>query len=100
MNNTNQFLLTLINGNGKPYKIELPTIYIQQEHINDVALNHILENTGLKFKNTGYGYTAKPETPEQIVKLLMTYNWKTVYYNNASWRNIIFLKFNNENKQR
>lgn len=40
--------LKLINGNKQQYEIGLPKLYIIG-YINDTALRHIEENTGLRF---------------------------------------------------
>ena len=89
--------LTLFNGNDKRYKLDMPKIFIRDKFINDVALEHIIHNTGIKFKDTGYGYIGYPTTTKQIVKLFLTYNWRTDYYNNANTHNTLFLKSYNEN---
>lgn len=83
--------LTLINGNHRPYSIGLPKLFILGD-MNDVALEHIRENTGLFFKRDHNGLEAHPESSQQIAALLLTYNFKTRYYNNASVRNTLFLK--------
>jgi len=85
--------ISLFNGNGHRYKIDMPTLFILSEHINDVALDHIRKNTGIDFKFTGWGYTAIPKSHYQMTKLFLTYNFKTQYHNNASTKNIIYLKF-------
>lgn len=84
--------LTLINGNNQEYSVELPKLFIMAEHINEVAIGHIHENTGLGFVKTAWGYEAQPATSEQIAKLFLTYNFKTQYNNNASVHNTILLK--------
>lgn len=83
--------LTLINGNNRPYKIGLPKLFMLGR-INDVAMAHIHENTGLNFVEKTGGYEAQPENGNQIAALLMTYNFKTRYYNNIDTKNTIFLK--------
>lgn len=84
--------ITMINGNGKPYTTMLPKIVILG-YSNEASLKHIKENTGLIFKPYGAnGYQAQPETANQIVALLMTYNFKTRYYNNANHHNTLYLK--------
>jgi len=89
--------LTLINGNRQKYTLGLPEIILLSP-INDVALKHLEENTGLKFKKTGWEQyrTAHPTNSQQIVKLFMTYNFRTRYYNNWHAKNTIFLKYCNE----
>ncbi len=85
--------LTLINGNGKPYTLGLPKLHILDKKYNDVALAHIKKNTGLSFQVTPWGQMeAQPENALQITALLMTYNFKTRYYNNADAHNTLFLK--------
>ena len=84
--------LTLINGNKQAYNVSLPKLFIIAKHLNDVALKQIKENTGLTFLKDSWGYSSQPETSEQIVKLFLTYNFKTQYHNNASTHNTILLK--------
>jgi hypothetical protein len=85
--------LTLINGNKQPYTVDMPKLIILTEHINDVALAHIMENTGLVFNHIGYGYEAQPTDGAQISALFLTYNFKTRYYNNWQTKNTLYLKF-------
>lgn len=84
--------ISLFNGNEQRYKQDMPTLTYLTEYINPVALKHIEKNTGLKFKKVGWGYTAKPKTSKQVLKLLLTYNFRTQYHNNATTKNTIFLK--------
>lgn len=84
--------ITRINGNGKPYTTDLPKLVIL-DHTNETALNHITENTGLNFVKNGYDtYEAQPTNTKQVAALFMTYNFRTYYYNNASFKNTMFLK--------
>lgn len=85
--------LTLINGNKKPYQVGLPKL-VWLGYINDGALAHMEENTGLVFEEGDFDghYTAQPKTSDQIVKLLLTYNVKTQYYNNSTHHNTLMLK--------
>ena len=83
--------ITRINGNGQVYDTPLPTIFILGE-MNDVALNHITENTRLHFEKAVGGYKATPTSSNQIVTLLLTYNFKTRYYNNWDHDNTLMLK--------
>lgn len=86
--------ITRINGNKQPYTVEMPKIIILTDEINDTALKHIEENTGLKFTNkTTRNYEAQPTTGLQIAALFLTYNFKTRYYNNWEAKNTLFLKF-------
>ena len=90
--------ITLVNGNGKKYSVGMPKIYIAESYINEVALSHILENTGLEFEKSGNGYMyeAQPTSSNQIVALLLTYNYKTRYMNNSLNKNTLVLYFNEE----
>lgn len=84
--------LTLTNGNKQKYTVGLPKLHILNRYINDTALDHITEDTGLHFKDTGFGYVAQPEDSQQVVRLFLTYNFKTQYHNNADTKNTIYLK--------
>lgn len=81
------------NGNGQDHVTDLPKLVIITKHINDVALEHIKQNTRLFFEKDGWGnYVAQPTSSNQIVTLLLTYNYKTQYHNNATNKNTLFLK--------
>ena len=84
--------ITRLNGNSKEYTVELPELIILGS-INDTARSHIFDNTGLNFVNGGgNNYHATPTNANQIVTLIMTYNYKTRYYNNWNHKNTLFLK--------
>lgn len=83
----------MFNGNGQEYTRTLPKILIQTKEINDVALMHITKQTGLTLTKTGVGYEAQPESFDQYMKLFLTYNFKTRYYNNWNYSNTLVLKF-------
>ncbi len=81
-----------INGNGKGVIKRLPKLVILGK-INDGALAHIFENTGLVFKpGIMENYEAQPKTSNQIARLFLTYNFKTRYYDNWEAKNTLFLK--------
>lgn len=84
---------TLINGNGQPYKMEVPTVEIHG-FMNDTARAHIEENTGLHFEEIHKDsvYRAQPHKWEQVAALLLTYNWLTRYYNCADFKNVLVLR--------
>lgn len=85
--------LELFNGNGHLYSLPLPKITILEEHINEIALQHIAKQTNLVFEEDPcFGYSAQPTDCEQIVKLFLTYNYKTKFQNNATVQNTLFLK--------
>lgn len=90
--NAAQEQIRLINGNGNPYTVGLPRLFILGPKFNDVALRHITDNTGLVFEAKTGGMEAQPEHSRQIVALLLSYNFKTQYHNNLSTSNTIFLK--------
>lgn len=83
--------ITRVNGNGNKYTTDLPMIVIASV-FNDVALKHIEENTGLVFTPHHMGMQAQPETSNQIATLLMTYDFKSRYYNNWNFKNTLILK--------
>ena len=85
--------ITRTNGNGRKYTVDLPKLHILNKFINEAALDHIEEDTGLRFKDAAWGYVAQPETSNQIATLIMTYNFKTQYHDNATDHNTLFLKF-------
>ena len=84
---------TLINGNGQPYKVEVPTVEIHG-FTNSGCLAHIEENTGLHFEEIHKDsvYRAQPQKWEQVAALLLTYNWLTRYYNCAHRENVLVLR--------
>jgi len=87
--------ITTMNGNKQPITKDLPRLVILTRHtINDIALAHLTENTGLNFVKTAWGnYEAQPTESRQIAALFLTYNFKTQYHNNGTTKNTIFLKF-------
>ena len=88
----NEETITRINGNGKPYTTGLPRLVIIG-FMNDAAINHIFENTGLSFVKGNWGnLEAQPTSSKQIATLFMTYNFKTRYYNNWNTKNTIMMK--------
>jgi hypothetical protein len=89
--------ITTINGNKQPMTKDMPRIEILIGHtINDVALAHITENTGLVFTPTAWNnYQTQPTESKQVAALLLTYDFKTQYHNNATNKNTLFLKFCN-----
>lgn len=84
--------LTMYNGNDQLMVKEMPKI-IHLGFINDGALAHIEKQTGLVFEKNGWdNYEAQPTDSNQIVRLLLTYNFKTRYYNNGTYHNTLMLK--------
>ena len=84
---------TLINGNGQPYKVEVPTVEIHG-FTNSGGLAHIEKNTDLHFEEIHKDsvYRAQPQKWEQVAALLLTYNWLTRYYNCAHRENVLVLR--------
>jgi hypothetical protein len=90
---TNMITFDMFDGNDNVYTRSLPKITILCDIINDEALTHIQKQTGLKFKkDLWYGYSAQPTSFDQYLKLLLTHNYKTRYYNNWTYKNTLFLK--------
>jgi hypothetical protein len=85
--------LILVNGNKQYYQIDLPKLVIRKkDEINETALAHMKDNTGLEFVPCWCGYEAQPTTSNQIAALFLTWNFETQYYNNADFKNTLFLK--------
>lgn len=88
--------ITLINGNEQEYTIPLPKITIINP-LSDFIIEHLFKRTGLKFVGGssfgGTQYSVQPLKSEQILKLLLTYNFTQQYYNNSTHNNTLFLKF-------
>jgi hypothetical protein len=84
--------ITTMNGNHQQMIRNLPRIVILNDSMGDVVLEHIYENTGLQFVQKGRVFEAQPTKSSQIVALLMTYNYKTKYYDNMDSRNTLMLK--------
>ncbi len=83
--------LRLYNGNDQEMTKELPRLFIHGD-FNDTALAHVTKNTGLVFTRTGFGLEAQPTSSDQIVRLFLTYNFKTRYYDNWDTKNTLHLK--------
>lgn len=83
--------VTTYGGNGQAITRELPKL-VFYGHMNDVALEHVRHCTGLELEVTHSGYTAQPTTADQVVRLLLTYNFKTRYFDNWDHRNELHLK--------
>jgi hypothetical protein len=84
--------IKLLDGNGRQITLPLPKIHIL-EVFNDITIEHIRQNTGLKFEKTGFDcMTAQPTKSNQITALLMTYNFKTQYHDNAVNKNVLLLR--------
>lgn len=85
-----------LNGNGKKYTLEIPTVMILGGFGNEVAEKWFQKQTGLELKKGFNSITVKPKTFKQLYKIFATYNWKTTFYNNASYKNTLMLRHNND----
>ena len=94
-NNTEIELVSTYGGNNQLFTRQLPLICLLVDHDMDkVTFEHIKKNTGLEFKSNNMGgYEAQPITSNQIVQLLLTYNMRTQYYNNSTFKNTLFIKY-------
>ena len=95
--------VTTITGNKNKYTRNLPKVIIlaKFKNMHELVLNRIKENTGLVFKENGSYYCeAQPTSSNQLLALLLTYDFKTEYQNNNSWENTLFLKFINNDEFR
>lgn len=86
-----QETVTMYNGNKQRYTKPLPKIQIL-DNINDTARAWIKKNTGLDLKECHWGYEAQPTSSKQIAKLLLTYDFKTRYFDNWNYKNTLMLK--------
>lgn len=85
--------VTTFNGNGQRVCRPLPKIVILTDRDwNQPALDHVRENTRLCLVKVCNGYEAQPTEASQVVKLLMTYNFKTQYHDNNGSPNTLYLK--------
>jgi hypothetical protein len=84
--------LTTITGNNQAKVSQLPKLLIMTKEINDTALAHIFENTGLNFVKGHWNYKAQPTSSNQIARLFLTYNFKTRYFDNWDMKNTLCLK--------
>ena len=86
--------LRRLNGNYQQYTIALPkVIIIGGGDWNDGGKNWIEKQSGLVFKPSSFNnIEAQPTSSQQIVQLIMTYNFKIKYQNNNIWENTLFLK--------
>lgn len=86
-------ILTMYNGNKQKYRKALPQIHILDD-MNSTAKAWIEKQTGLFLKPAGFlGYAAQPKRSQQVVRLLLTYNFKSRYYDNVDFKNVLMLKF-------
>jgi hypothetical protein len=84
--------ITMFNGNDQVYHRNLPKFVIIG-HLNDSAIAHILKQTGLQFTKDVWGtYSAQPTSSQQLMLLLLTYNYKTQYEDNGTNKHTIFFK--------
>ena len=82
----------MFNGNKQKMTKTLPKIMIL-DRINDTAREWIAINTQLILEDNGsFGYIVQPKSSQQITKLLLTYNFKTRYFNNWDYKNTLMLK--------
>lgn len=87
--------ISRFNGNGNKYTLGIPQLLIKKFG-NDGSKQYFIKQTGLKLKESAYGYTAQPKSFKQLYKVFTTYNWKTTFYDNASYKNTLMLDFNND----
>lgn len=81
--------ITRINGNGQPYTMPLPEIWILKPDMSDFFIKQLEEQTGLKFDKRG---CCQPLKHSELTTLLSMEKWETNFYNNATHNNTLFLK--------
>ena len=89
--------LSRFNGNDQEYTTDIPKVVIITKHgLNDIALKHLIKNTGIAFKVDAWGnIEGQPETANQLALLFVTYNFKTQYHDNGTFKNTLYMKFCN-----
>jgi hypothetical protein len=81
------------NGNNQYYETDIPKIVIiGGANYNDVAISHIEKNTGMKCVKNGHNLEMQPTTAMELMKLFVTYDFKTQYHDNNTFKNTLFLK--------
>lgn len=84
----------MYNGNDQLYSRPLPKIIINTKSFTDAARKHVAKQTGLEFTEKPWNcWEAQPTSFEQYMKLFLTYNFKTRYYNNWNDKNTLYLRF-------
>lgn len=86
--------ITRLNGNGKRYTLSIPMLIIPKFG-NEVAKKYFEKQTGLELVEYWTGYKTQPKTFKQLYKVFTTYNFKTTFYDNATYKNTLALTFNN-----
>lgn len=84
--------ITRIDGNGNPYTLPIPELFISQKYIKEEVITEIKEKTGIFFVPVPWGYSCQPMRQQQIDNLLNIYDFDSEYYNNAWFSNVLFLK--------
>lgn len=82
-----------VNGNGHKMSNAIPFLIIDTKELNNFVIERIVKCTDLLFKPCWGGYGCQPQSYDQYVRLLTTYNFVTKYYNNSVYSNTIILKF-------
>jgi hypothetical protein len=81
------------NGNDQYYETDMPLIVILGGgNFNEVAIVHIEKQTGMECIKNGKNLEMQPTNSSQVMKLFLTYNFKTQYNNNLTYKNTLFLK--------
>lgn len=87
--------VSIYNGNNNRYTLEVPKLRIPNFG-NETAKNWFIKQTGLELVEKADHYEAQPRTFKQLYKVFVVYNWETTFYNNATYKNTLFLKYSKE----
>lgn len=86
----------MLNGN-KQIIIKTPPFIWILDRMNDTAKEWLEMQTGLILTRHGLrGYCAQPQKTQQITQLLLTYNFRTRYFDNGDYSNTLMLKFSRD----
>ena len=86
--------VTLINGNGRYYTIQLPKLAIITsfgKRLDKTLVKDIKKCTKLKFRQAPHTHEAQPKTFKQFVKFFIYFDGFYTYYNNYDTKNTILL---------
>lgn len=93
--------ITRINGNGNPYTLHMPMIYLDRNIFKDIKNWHELENGikrdlhGLEFIYQGWNFKTQPMTKNEIDTFLRSGKYHAKFYNNGTYRNTLFIESSN-----
>lgn len=87
--------ITRTDGNGRPYTLPLPELYLPNTEADKLNLEEVERLTGLRFSQQGgWGYACQPLKMIQITSFLQEFKASYTFYNNCDVKNTYKLKLN------